>query len=208
MGVAKKNVVPESIQNLEASRNANKPDPSSTIPFPPIATHSSDPEPALDRASRPKFEILDQKELAAQLGVPVSWIRVRLHPGRDVIIPHFKFGQYARFRWGSPELDAWGNGKMLWGKTDRANRHGDLHEFEVIDCVELALRWKLPVTWVRDHVRVREQDPIPHLQLGKYVRFRWGAPELDNWLDRRMIGSNNRSAGRVSERRTHEKNPA
>ena len=29
-------------------------------------------------------------------------------------------------------------------------------------------------------------DRIPHLRLGKYVRFRWGSPELAQWLARRQ----------------------
>jgi hypothetical protein len=60
---------------------------------------------------------------------------------------------------------------------------------EIIDCTELARRWSLPVTWVRDHVRARAKDPIPHLRFGKYVRFRWGSPELDEWLAARSVSA-------------------
>jgi hypothetical protein len=42
---------------------------------------------------------------------------------------------------------------------------------EVIDSAELAKRWVVPETWVRDQVRTRTQDPIPHVRLGKYIRF-------------------------------------
>jgi hypothetical protein len=57
--------------------------------------------------------------------------------------------------------------------------------FEVIDSEELAKRWSVPESWVRDQVRSRAQDPIPHVRLGKYIRFEWGSPELDAWWARR-----------------------
>ncbi len=60
-------------------------------------------------------------------------------------------------------------------------------EIEIIDSPELAKRWNLPVTWVREHVRTRYSDPIPHLEFGRYVRFRWGSPELDAWLMKKTV---------------------
>lgn len=56
---------------------------------------------------------------------------------------------------------------------------------EIIDSKELASRLNLPESWVRDAVRRRAIDPIPHLRFGKYVRFAWGSPELTEWLGRR-----------------------
>ena len=47
-------------------------------------------------------------------------------------------------------------------------------QFKFIDCEQLAERWKLPESWVREQVRRRSTDPLPHLRFGKYVRFRWG----------------------------------
>ena len=69
--------------------------------------------------------------------------------------------------------------------------------FEFIDCPELATRWKLPVSWIREQVRSRSDDPIPHVRFGKYVRFRWGSPELEEWAERRIITASNRKAGRI-----------
>lgn len=63
--------------------------------------------------------------------------------------------------------------------------------YEILDCTELAERLKLPVSWVRDNVRPRTFDPIPHSKFGKYVRFAWGSPDLEGWLKRRMIGAPN-----------------
>ena len=53
---------------------------------------------------------------------------------------------------------------------------------EVIDSKELARRWGLPESWVRDRVRSRAVDPIPHLKLGRNVRFEWGSARLEAWL--------------------------
>jgi len=54
---------------------------------------------------------------------------------------------------------------------------------ELIDSRELASRWKVPESWVRDGVRRRTQDRIPHLRFGKYVRFEWNCPDLNAWYD-------------------------
>lgn len=56
---------------------------------------------------------------------------------------------------------------------------------EIIDSEELATRWKLPESWIREQTRSRALDPIPHLRFGRYVRFAWGSTELLKWLERR-----------------------
>jgi hypothetical protein len=60
---------------------------------------------------------------------------------------------------------------------------------EFIDSKELAQRWCLPESWVRERVRTRSTDPLPHIKFGKYTRFRWGSPELEAWAERRLVGS-------------------
>ncbi len=64
--------------------------------------------------------------------------------------------------------------------------------YEIIDSVELAKRWVLPTSWIREQARSRATDPIPHIRFGRYVRFRWGSPELNDWLHRRMVNSGRR----------------
>ena len=59
---------------------------------------------------------------------------------------------------------------------------------EIIDSRELASRLNLPESWVRDQVRRRATDRIPHLRFGKYVRFAWGSRELTEWLEARSSG--------------------
>jgi hypothetical protein len=60
--------------------------------------------------------------------------------------------------------------------------------FELLTAVELAERLRVPVSWIREQTRSRSlnDDPLPHLRLGRYVRFQWGSPELDAWLNRRL----------------------
>jgi hypothetical protein len=70
-------------------------------------------------------------------------------------------------------------------------------EYEFIDSKELAARWHVPESWVRDYVRSRVDDPLPHVNFGKYVRFLWGSPELEDWVARRIVMGNNRRVERV-----------
>jgi hypothetical protein len=70
-------------------------------------------------------------------------------------------------------------------------------EYEFIDSRELARRLTVPTSWIRDQVRARSEDPLPHVNLGKYVRFLWGSPELEEWIRRRIVKENNRRVERV-----------
>jgi hypothetical protein len=51
---------------------------------------------------------------------------------------------------------------------------------------QLADRLVVPVTWIREktreRARVRDEDPLPVVRLGKYVRFDWH--EVQEWLKR------------------------
>jgi hypothetical protein len=60
--------------------------------------------------------------------------------------------------------------------------------FEIIDAKELAKRWALPCTWIREQTRSRTNDAIPHLRMGRYVRFEWNSPALNVWLSKRRSG--------------------
>jgi hypothetical protein len=57
--------------------------------------------------------------------------------------------------------------------------------YEVIDSAELATRWSLPESWIREQTRCRAVDPIPCVRVGRYVRFEWGSPQLLDWWGRR-----------------------
>jgi len=72
--------------------------------------------------------------------------------------------------------------------------------YELLTPVELAERLKVPVTWVRERTRSRELnggDTIPHLRLGRYVRYQWGSPELEAWLKRRVYSESQHSSSTV-----------
>ena len=75
-------------------------------------------------------------------------------------------------------------------------------QYEFIDAKELARRLNLPESWAREQVRSRAVDPIPHVRFGKYVRFRWGSAELEDWLERRIVSGSNRKAGRALGKET------
>lgn len=55
---------------------------------------------------------------------------------------------------------------------------------ELIDSTELAARWRVPESWIRNHTRARtpSAERIPCVRLGRYVRFEWGSPRLEEWL--------------------------
>jgi hypothetical protein len=79
-------------------------------------------------------------------------------------------------------------------------KNGDSDKFtqyEFIDSRELARRLTVPASWIRDQVRARSEDPLPHVNLGKYVRFLWGSPALELWIRRRIVVGNNRRLGRT-----------
>jgi hypothetical protein len=86
------------------------------------------------------------------------------------------------------------NNKLVDASTDTIK---SVHRYEFIDSKELASRWNLPESWVREQVRARSADPPPHVRFGKYVRFRWGSPELEDWAERRIVSSSSRVAGRA-----------
>lgn len=62
---------------------------------------------------------------------------------------------------------------------------GNAH-FELIDSVELAARWRVPESWIRNHTRARtpKVDRIPCVRLGRYVRFEFGSLRLAEWLEK------------------------
>lgn len=66
---------------------------------------------------------------------------------------------------------------------------------EIIDSRELARRLRLPESWVRDRVRARNNDPLPHVKVGRYVRFEWGSPELVQWWARHRVSKQGRNGG-------------
>jgi hypothetical protein len=63
-----------------------------------------------------------------------------------------------------------------------------INGYETVKPEELARRLNVPTTWVYDQVRSRAKDPMPHLRLGKYVRFQPDSPEFQAWMERHRSG--------------------
>jgi hypothetical protein len=74
-------------------------------------------------------------------------------------------------------------GEQVGSETPSVHKYSDLLTAE-----ELAARLNVPASWIREQTRSRSLtgDPLPHLRLGRYVRFQWDSPELQGWLRRRL----------------------
>lgn len=61
------------------------------------------------------------------------------------------------------------------------------NNLELIDSDELAARWRVPTSWVRNRTRARtpKDERIPCVRLGRYVRFEWDSPRLSEWLSKK-----------------------
>jgi excisionase family DNA binding protein len=53
----------------------------------------------------------------------------------------------------------------------------------LLTALELAERWGVPVSWIREHTR---SGHIPHVQLGRYVRY--VEADCDDWLEKQKAG--------------------
>ena len=53
---------------------------------------------------------------------------------------------------------------------------------ELFTVNEIAAILKVPVSWVYERTRRRGSERIPHLKLGKYLRF--SLPEIKEWLQK------------------------
>jgi len=119
------------------------------------------------------------------------------HGGKDVT-------NLIRGNWPTGEQHARRDSRQASAKSDSSTTGiTGLSAYEMIDSKELARRWCLPESWIRDQVRARAAaDPLPHARFGKYVRFLWGSEELEAWLRRRIIGGNNSKVERALGKET------
>jgi hypothetical protein len=73
--------------------------------------------------------------------------------------------------------------------------------YQLIDSNELAVRWRVPKSWIEENTRRRCAEPIPFVKFGKYTRFEWGSQELEHWYTRRRNGTpNHRAVSRSNNR--------
>ncbi len=59
--------------------------------------------------------------------------------------------------------------------------NGSALEDQLLTVSEIAAVLKVPVSWVYERTRRSGCDRIPHIKLGKYLRFRWAA--VRQWLE-------------------------
>jgi excisionase family DNA binding protein len=52
---------------------------------------------------------------------------------------------------------------------------------ELLTVEEIAASLRVPPSWVYERVRRRGRDKMPHLKIGKYLRFRLN--EVRSWID-------------------------
>jgi excisionase family DNA binding protein len=58
----------------------------------------------------------------------------------------------------------------------------DLDDFDLLTVTEIAAALKVPIAWVYERTRRRGPEQMPHLKVGKYLRFRHS--DVDRWLER------------------------
>lgn len=85
--------------------------------------------------------------------------------------------------------------------------------YEILTLAEIAERLRVRPNTIREFLRSRCPDPIPHLRMGRKPLFEWGSPWLEAWICRRRrngltgieidagIGSANRNRGESEKRR-------
>ena len=65
--------------------------------------------------------------------------------------------------------------------TGDSKPQGSLDAETLLTVQEVAALLKVPVSWVYEHARARGKKQLPHLKLGKYLRFR--TQDILEWLD-------------------------
>ena len=57
---------------------------------------------------------------------------------------------------------------------------------ELLTVEEVAELFKVPASWVYEHCRKQVSDPLPHVKLGKYLRF--SRSDLNRYLEKLRRG--------------------
>jgi predicted DNA-binding transcriptional regulator AlpA len=66
---------------------------------------------------------------------------------------------------------------------------------DILTVPELAARLKVRPTWVYEHLRARDENPLPVIRVGKYLRFSW--VNVCGWLQsRQTVGVPQKLAGK------------
>jgi excisionase family DNA binding protein len=57
---------------------------------------------------------------------------------------------------------------------------------QLLDAAQLAAVLNVKAGWLKRKARTGE---IPHIRLGRAVRFQWPSPEMAAWLEKHMKGN-------------------
>ena len=60
---------------------------------------------------------------------------------------------------------------------------------ELLTVHQLAHHLQVKPSWIYERTRRRSADTIPHLRLGKYVRFNLAGPNFCAWLERHEVST-------------------
>ena len=140
---------------------------------------------------------LTPDQLAVRINVPKTWVLDNAKSFASDPIPCLSLGKFKRFIWGSPDLNAWIERHIVSDDPIPVSDVAQASDYEYLDSADLAKRLNISESWVRDQVRPRALDPVPYVRFGKYIRFRWLGPELEFWLNRRMLFTRNRTVTRA-----------
>ena len=94
---------------MDRPNSQSQPDKHSGSPSPAVPSDRSNPRPVSRLGpSAFDYEVLTSAELAQRLKVKESWVVDQSKRSRTSDpIPVFRLGKHRRYRWGSPELNAW-----------------------------------------------------------------------------------------------------
>lgn len=59
-------------------------------------------------------------------------------------------------------------------------------DLELLDAKQVAELLNVKLSWVQQQPRSRVKDPLPHIKVGKYVRYQEAA--VREWLERQKKG--------------------
>jgi predicted DNA-binding transcriptional regulator AlpA len=59
-------------------------------------------------------------------------------------------------------------------------------ETQLLDAAQLAAVLNMSEGWLKRKARL---DEIPHIRLGRAIRFQWPSAEMDAWLESQMRGN-------------------
>src|ERR1700722_4017848 len=161
--------------------------------LPPPTTPGSPSLKLSWRLCRPKLALPRQKRNPREQSIEIS--------KKELLMPAREYQQENTFGSTTELLDSPHESAERPGHSANlpSPKDGDSDKFtqyEFIDRPKLSRRLTVPASWIRDQVRGRSEDPLPHVNLGKYVRFLWGSPALELWIRRRIVVGNNRRVGR------------